>query len=71
MNLNHRLTVRIRSNQIIDEVWNVEVDPSTTLEQAKQIITDDPYAIFGSGMWATMFESEVVDTVGITLLEIE
>lgn len=67
----NRLNVAVRTNQIIDEIWNVELDSSMTMEEAKQRIMDDPYAIFGSGMWATLIESEVVDTVGMTLDRID
>jgi hypothetical protein len=62
-----RVNVSIRTNQIIDEVWSVEIDPSITIEEAKQRIMDDPFAIWGSGMYATLWDSEVVDTVGVTL----
>ena len=62
-----RVNVSIRTNQIIDEVWTVEIDPSITIEEAKQRIMDDPFAIWGSGMYATLWDSEVVDTVGVTL----
>ena len=62
-----RVNVSIRTNQIIDEVWAVEIDPSITIEEAKQRIMDDPFAIWGSGMYATLWDSEVVDTVGVTL----
>ena len=62
-----RVNVSIRTNQIIDEVWTVEIDPSITIEEAKQRIMDDPFAIWGSGMYATLCDSEVVDTVGVTL----
>lgn len=62
-----QVNVSIRTNQIIDEVWAVEIDPSITIEEAKQRIMDDPFAIWGSGMYATLWDSEVVDTVGVTL----
>jgi hypothetical protein len=62
-----QLNVSIRTNQIIDELWTVEIDPSITIEEAKQRIMDDPYAIWGLGMYATLWDSEVVDTVGVTL----
>jgi hypothetical protein len=62
-----QVNVSIRTNQIIDEVWTVEIDPSITIEEAKQRIMDDPFAIWGSGMYATLWDSEVVDTVGVTL----
>lgn len=67
----NRLNVSIRTNQIIDELWTVEIDPSITLEEAKQRITDDPYAIWSTGMYATLWDSEVVDTVGVTLNRID
>lgn len=63
----NRVNVSIRTNQIIDEIWTVEIEPSMTLEEAKQRIMDDPYAIWSSGMYATLWDSEVVDTVGVTL----
>ena len=62
-----RVNVSIRTNQIIDEVWSVEIDPSITIEEAKQRIMDDPFVIWDSGMYATLWDSEVVDTVGVTL----
>jgi hypothetical protein len=62
-----QVNVSIRTNQIIDEVWAVEIDPSITIKEAKQRIMDDPFAIWGSGMYATLWDSEVVDTVGVTL----
>jgi len=62
-----RVNVSIRTNQIIDEIWTVEIEPGMTLEEAKQRIMDDPFAIWGTGMYATLWDSEVVDTVGVTL----
>lgn len=63
----NRVNVSIRTNQIIDEIWTVEIESGMTLEEAKQRIMDDPYAIWGTGMYATLWDSEVVDTVGVTL----
>lgn len=63
--------VTIRTNQIIDELWCVEVDPSITMQEAKQRIMDDPYAIWSQGFYATLTDSEVIDTVGVTLDKIE
>lgn len=63
----NRVNVSIRTNQIIDEIWTVEIEPGMTLKEAKQRIMDDPFAIWGTGMYATLWDSEVVDTVGVTL----
>jgi hypothetical protein len=63
--------VTLRTYQIIDKLWFVEVDPSITMQEAKQRIMDDPYAIWSQGFYPTLTDSEVIDTLGVKLGKIE
>ena len=59
--------VRIRTNQIIDEVWRVQVPDDVAIEDVKQQVLDDAFVIW-SDNFSSLLVTDKIDTVGVTVL---